>query len=263
MKISTFEKPLKLMNNGELELAFIACGSLFSKEFYNNNFLIIKGNNDLLLDFGITGPRALNEITGLSPIDIENIFVTHSHSDHIGGLEYLALFKGYMSPDKNRISILLTEYYKYILWKASLNGGMEWNESNSKSERLKLNDYFNICIFKEKNSTEIRKFTYTLGNMNIEIFQTNHIPDGAETLNNAFITYGLFVDERVLFSGYTKFDKELLDEYAEKSDYFFHDTSFETNLSDTKNLIIMIYTLSLISAPLSNCLEIRKYFFLF
>jgi ribonuclease BN (tRNA processing enzyme) len=39
----------------------------------------------------------------------------------------------------------------------------------------------------------------------------------------------LFIDNKVLFTGDTKFDKELLDTYGSKSELILHDASFEPN----------------------------------
>jgi len=51
--------PLALTNGGELELTFIGSGSAFSKVFYQNNLLIVKGDSHLLVDCGTRAPEAL------------------------------------------------------------------------------------------------------------------------------------------------------------------------------------------------------------
>ena len=82
---------LSLKNNGKLEIFFIGTGSAFAKAFNQNNFLIIKGNTHIMVDFGMTGPRALYQTAGLEVTDIEAVLPTHSHADHVGGIEALAL----------------------------------------------------------------------------------------------------------------------------------------------------------------------------
>ena len=42
----------------------------------------------------------------------------------------------------------------------------------------------------------------------------------------SFVSYGLFVDGHVFISMDTRFDKELLDMYADKSSVMFHDVQF-------------------------------------
>jgi len=67
------------------------------------------------------------------------------------------------------------------------------------------------------------------GGIKIELFHTNHIPGEAETPMDAFITYGLFVDDTVFISGDTKFDLELIERYQDKASIMFHDASLNRN----------------------------------
>ena len=87
MKVHKFEKkPLQLTNDGTLTLFFIGIGSAFTKAYYQTNLLIIKGEDHLMIDCGTKTPQALHEL-GVNIWDIRNFFITHSHADHIGGLE--------------------------------------------------------------------------------------------------------------------------------------------------------------------------------
>jgi len=232
MKITEIKRPLKLQNNGELEIAFIGCGTAFGKELYNNNFIIIKDKTHILVDFGMTGPYALTKTTGLKVSDVQNLFITHSHADHIGGLEYMALFNRYISQTlykKPKLNMLISKEYQKILWERSLRGGMEWNESSDKGVQLTFEDYFNPVRPKLIRKEPRLTMEINFGGIHLEIFGTNHIPESATSQKEAYVTYGLFIDNKVLITGDTKFDKELLETYGQKSEIIFHDCSFEKN----------------------------------
>lgn len=232
MKIVPLEKPLQLTNDGNLELVFIGVGSAFSKTLYNTNLLIIKGNQHLLVDFGTTGPAALPAVTGLDLSDITHILPTHSHCDHIGGIEQLALWNRYIAMPamgKPKLTMIISEEYQHILWNMSLRGGMEWNEINEEGESLDFNDYFEVIRPTLVHNLPRPTFEVNLGGIHIELFGTNHIPEQATDARNAFITYGMLIDNRIFFSGDTKFDRSLIELYAERSQVMFHDTSFMPN----------------------------------
>ena len=89
--VDSLVEKLSLTNDGELELFFIGAGSAFAKTLRQTNFLIIKGDQHVMVDFGMTGPEALRDTTGLEPTDLRVLLPTHSHADHVGGLPTVCL----------------------------------------------------------------------------------------------------------------------------------------------------------------------------
>ena len=231
MKIIKCKKPLKLKNNGNLEFVFIGTGTALGKKLFHNNCIIIKGDTHILVDFGMTGPEALRESVGLDVLDIDNILITHSHADHIGGLEYLALSRRYSGNNNqnNKLKLISTSEYRNILWEMSLRGGMEWNETNKSGKPLTFNDYFEQIKPKVISESPRLIVRTEFEGIKIDMFRTLHIPENAKTFADAFLTFGIFVDNRVLFTADTKYDKSLIDMYADKSEIIFHDSSFEPN----------------------------------
>lgn len=232
MKIVPIDNKLSLTNDGNLEVFFIGTGSAFAKTHYQTNFLIIKGDKHILVDFGTTGSVALEATAGLQVPDIEVFLPTHSHSDHIGGVECLALMNRYVGikfMNKPKLTMLINEPYEKVLWDMSLRGGMEWNEVNGEGKRLRFADFFNVVrpTLKTREPREIWEVNY--GDIHIELFLTNHIPEQAPSSEEAFITYGLFIDNRIFISGDTKFDRALIDMYADRSEWMFHDTQINPN----------------------------------
>ena len=231
MKILNRNEKLNLKNSGNLEIVFIGTGTAFTHNLSNNNIIIIKGDTHILVDFGYNAPFSLAENTGLSPKDIEVFLPTHSHSDHIGGVEYLILYNRYIGTknfQKPKLKLITTNEYKKILWNNSLKGGLEWNEA-SEDGKMKLEDYFDIFLADPISTFYRTKYKINFGGIDLEFFGTNHIPDSAKTQKQAFISYGLFIDNKVMFSGDTKFDKSLLDIYANEAQVIFHDCSFTKN----------------------------------
>jgi ribonuclease BN (tRNA processing enzyme) len=231
MTKSPIKNKLQLTNNGELEIVFIGVGSAFASSLHHTNFFIIKGDTHILVDFGTTGPNALKDLS-IDPLDVEVLLPTHSHCDHVGGIEYLTLLNRYVAVNlqgRPKIHMIIPEEYQKILWDATLRGGMEWNEVNQFGSKLVFEDYYDVTrpIVKAENPRQV--FELNFKGIKLEFFRTNHIPDSAHEANQAFITYGLLVDDRVFISGDTKFDRELIDLYADRSEVMFHDTSFFQN----------------------------------
>ena len=207
-------------------------GGAFSQTLFNTNFIIIKGDAHLLVDFGTTGPFALAASTGLTLSDISAILPTHSHCDHIGGIESLALWNRYVAiphMGKPKLSMIISKEYQHILWNYSLRGGMEQNEMSSEGNPLLFEDYFTVFRPTHLEKEPRLRLEIDWQGIHIELFGTNHVPEQASSASSAFITHGLFIDNKVFFSGDTKFDKELIDMYADKSEIMFHDTSFFPN----------------------------------
>lgn len=245
MKKIALTGKLSLKNNGELELVFIGTGSAFARDFNQTNFLIIKGNTHIMVDFGMTGPRALREIAQLETKDIEIILPTHSHSDHVGGIEALALTNRYIGRkfhNKPKLTMIINEDFQRVLWTHTLQGGLEWNEKGKgDSEKLQFSDFFQVIRPRWKTHQPREIFEIDVNGIHLEIFRTNHIPEQATSWEASFISYGLYIDGRVFVSGDTQFDLALIKLYADRSETMFHDVQFfpgavHAPLNDLKTL---------------------------
>lgn len=228
--IKDFEKPLALKNDGQLDVFFLGVGSAFAQKHNQLNLLLVKGDNHVLVDFGMTGPRALAETADLKPTDIDVILPTHSHADHVGGIECLALMNRYVGQrlmGKPKTKMIINEEYQRILWTHSLQGGLEWNEKDmNTSQKLDFADFFDVIRPKWKTKQPREIYELTHGDIKIEMFRTNHIPEQSDAWEDSFVSYGLFVDDHVFISMDTKFDTELIGMYSDRSDIMFHDVQF-------------------------------------
>jgi len=218
----------KLKNDGCLEVYFIGVGSALATKNNQTNFLLVKGEQHVLVDCGTTGPQALHSVAGLKVGDIGTVLPTHSHADHIGGVESLALTSRYVKARSNtpKTKIILSEEYQRILWENSLVGGLGYNEEGEGARRMCLGDYFDIVRPKWKTHQPREVFIVNYGGMKIEMFRTKHIPEQASGWDTSFVSFGLFVDDSVFISGDTRYDPELVEMYADRSKCMFHDVQF-------------------------------------
>ena len=116
--------------------------------------LIIQGDHHVLIDCGTQGPLALNDV-GLSVLKVRCYHPTHSHADHIGGMEEVALMNRY-TPNAEKPDIIILRDYQDLLWSKSLAGGCESCEVNQ-GRLLQLSDFFNI-LRPESIEIDGRKF---------------------------------------------------------------------------------------------------------
>lgn len=217
---------MPLTTDGTLAICFVGVGSAFSKKNYQSNVLIAKGDTHILLDCGTHASRALGEI-GLSVLDIDNVLITHSHADHIGGLEELMLMNRYVKGRKP--TILINQKYEKILWSQSLRGGCEMNERRD-GKPLSFADYWERVRPKKEHKLGRETERYEFGELTLRTFRTRHYPQQAKNWKEAMYSTGLVIDDRIFISGDTQFDKDLLQEYAAQYpiEQFFHDVQFFT-----------------------------------
>ncbi len=224
------DEPLSLTNEGNLEVFFIGTGSAFCHDHNQTNLLLIKGGDHVMVDFGMTAPNALRDTARIEPTDIRVILPTHSHADHVGGIEGAALMNRYVGMrfmGHPKLKMIIDENYQRVLWTHTLQGGLEWNEKkDGGAEKLQFSDFFDVIRPNWKAFSPRETFVVQIGDIKIEMFRTQHIPEQSDGWETSFISYGLFVDGHVFFSGDTKFDIDLINTYANRSSIMFHDVQF-------------------------------------
>jgi len=202
----TTDFPLKLRNEGALSLTFIGSGSAFSKKFFQNNLLVVKGGSHVLVDCGTRAPEAL-AVMGSSVLKIENYLITHSHADHVGGLEEVMLLNRYVA--KRKPNIVVTAAYGRRLWKDSLRGGAAFNERHS-GRYLRFRDMWNVIEPRRVPGGDRQLCEAAVGEIRFKLFRTKHIPDFARSWKESALSYGLVIDDRVLFTSDTRYDEEMV-----------------------------------------------------
>jgi ribonuclease BN (tRNA processing enzyme) len=199
-------KALKLSNEGGLDLSFVGSGGAFSKVFFQNNLLIVKGRSHLLVDCGTRAPEALTRL-GLSVTDISNYLITHTHADHIGGLEEAMLVGRFGLHRKN--AMVVTDKLRKDLWSMSLRGGASFNEMKD-GRYLEYGDFWDQVRPKPIRGADRELCEAHVGEIEVRLFRTKHIPDSAPDWASSFPSYGLVIDRRVLYTSDTRYDPEMV-----------------------------------------------------
>jgi len=215
---------LPLTNDGELSLFFVGVGSAFSKKHYQTNLLIIKGQDHIMIDCGSKTPQALYELD-LSVTDIKNFLITHLHADHIGGLEEVMLLGRFVHGEKP--TIVINKKFQQLLWDLSLRGGAAYNEERSEAD-ITFKDMWYVIRPKWLPSMSRETQEADVGGINLKIFRTMHTPDNAEDWQSSFWSCGIIIDNKVMFTSDTRFDTDLVENYAANFDLeiIFHDAQF-------------------------------------
>ncbi|MFZ2960240.1 MAG: MBL fold metallo-hydrolase [Candidatus Ozemobacteraceae bacterium] len=198
-------------------LKFIGVGSAFTtREYYQSNLLVIaESGKKLLIDCGAQAQFALEEL-GITNAnvgsEIDGVYISHLHADHIGSLEWLALVT-YFHPARKRPKLFGVQVVLGDLWNKSLRGGLETLEGKIAN----LTDYFE-CHPVRANSS------FVWENIRFTPVQTVHVVSGMMIQHS----YGLLIHEesggpRVFFSADTQFAPYQMRRIYETVDLIFHD----------------------------------------
>lgn len=199
-----------------MKITFLGVGSAFSRKNANSNVLIESGEVKLLIDCARSCPPSLEQY-GLSLRDITHVIITHLHSDHITGLEEMALMSKLIY--KHKPIIISTSSLLERLWDASLRGGLEYIEIiPGDKTQLFLKDYFELRNTLPKEEFVIGK----VPELKICMHPSDHVL-GMESYSIEMEEAPGGKTKRFFFSGDTRFDKEMILYGYETCTYLFHD----------------------------------------
>jgi len=197
-----------------VNILFIGTGSAFCVNNFHSNAVVIKNNKNLLVDAGGDLRFALHE-NNMSYKDIDAVYISHFHTDHVGGLEYLA-FKSYFDDEKSKIKLFIHESLVKPLWDESLKAGLCMINNN----KLTINDFYEVIHVSKSFKWEKIKFN---------LIETLHVSECQNTLP----VFGLMINasKKIYITGDTRFTPAELDEAYKKADIIIHDTETAHNKS--------------------------------
>jgi len=196
-----------------MKVQFLGVGDQFSAhDQYHSNMVITAGSGaKILVDCGSDVKYSLME-SKIKPTDIDAVYISHLHADHIGGLEWLAL-STYFGRENKRLKLFCEEKLQSNLWNNSLKGGLECIGIKC----MELSDYFDCYPLAEGGSFDWQ-------GIHFELVKMPHVMGGGCNM----YSYGLLVatadKEKSLFlSTDTQFQPGLIESIAERTSLIFHD----------------------------------------
>lgn len=195
-----------------IKLLFLGSGSAFTvgaDNFQSNMLLIDDRGNKLLIDCGSDIRFSLYK-AGFSHLDITDIYISHLHSDHVGGLEYIG-FSSKFDSRCQKPNLYLSKDVAMELWNKTLSGGMNYIDG----DLAELNTFFEVKYIKPKGY-------FVWQNINFYLIKVFHIDNGYYLMPS----YGLFfqIDRlKIFITTDTKFYLYLMQQYYEDADLIFHD----------------------------------------
>lgn len=194
-----------------MKLIFLGSGSAFTVgQNYHSNMLLENDHGQyLLIDCGTDIRFSLHEQDLSYPI-IHDVYISHLHADHAGGLEWLA-FKSKFDPKCNKPNLFISKHLISELWENVLKGGL----SSIQSEQANLSTFFNLKPIEDNGA-------FVWEDQKFQIVQTIH------AISNFLITpsYGLLFTAnnlKVFITTDTQFCLTRYIDIYQAADIIFHD----------------------------------------
>jgi len=166
------------------------------------------GTRRMLWDAGGDVRFSLGE-QGLTAWDINDVYISHPHADHVGGMEYIGFMTHFAG--KPKPNLIIDRSLAYELWSKSLSGGMD----SKQGEAADLDTYFNLQRVGKKGQ-------FSWCGLNMKLIQVVHIMSD----NRIMPSFGLEFKangKNVFWTSDTQFNPEQIVDFYNAADLILHD----------------------------------------
>jgi len=202
-----------------MRIKFLGTGSAFSLNNYQTNIALEHGGKWLLLDAGGDIRFSLRD-AGLSYKDIDGVYISHLHTDHAGGIEYVG-FSSYFDPSiTKKIKLYGNGELLRRGWENTWKGGLE----SIQGKLLDLDDFFDVQMIKSNG-----KFRW--GGAECNIVQSVHIMNGYSIV----LCFGLMIktaSKTIFWTADTQYAPNQIMDFYGQADFIIQDceTGFKSGV---------------------------------
>lgn len=215
-----------------MKLIFAGSGSAFTvgQDNYHSNIILMADNGDkLLIDCGSDARVSLHAL-GFTHRDIKNVYISHLHADHAGGLEWLAFTSKFDPEYKGKPRLYICEALVDRLWNNVLSGGL----GSLEEEVATLSSYFDIVPVPQNGS-------FAWQDINFQLFPTEHVYNGPNKVPSNGLSFKVG-KTRCLITTDTRYTSSLKKAY-QNADIIFQDCEINKEQSGVHTHYSQLVTL--------------------
>lgn len=193
-----------------MEILVVGVGDAFSEKYWGTSFLVRTPDTVIAVDCPDSYFKALKSSGfGVRVDDLDGLFLTHLHGDHVNGLEMTLAWRKFVT--QKRLPLFTTPEVAEVLWEGRLKASLGTMYNGQEFMPMVLEDYAEVTVVPWGQTTALP------GGLTIETRQTlHHIPTAALLLTHQGHTFGHSCD--------TAFDSDLIG-WLSDSDLFFHEAN--------------------------------------
>lgn len=207
------------MDHSDLQILFLGSGSAFcvGTDNYHSNLLLTHNNKTLLIDCGSDIRHSLHE-QGFDYNSIDDVYISHLHADHVGGLEWLGFNRKFNSTREKPV-LHINHVLAEKLWVNVLSGCMSSVAGTRASLKL---------FFKVKSIGRSGYFKWQ--GIKFNLVRTTHVKNNWRYVHS----YGLYFvanGTHIFITTDTTFNPKAYKKYFKLADVIFHDCETQENKS--------------------------------